>query len=127
MTRFQRFLNQLAEVLEFKKLKPDEHGACLLVMNETQVPLLFEYDDHLVPNSILVSSPVSGIGPGKEGEVLKQCLMLNGGLEETLSKKPDDDEIYLHRRIHPDIHAKDLDPIVHQFVETVMESKRKLG
>ena len=113
-------------MLEFKKLKPDEHGACLLVMNESNVPLLFEYDDHLVPNSVLVSSPVTPIGYGKEGDVLKRCLIMNAGLEETLSKKPDEEEIYLHRRIHPDIHAKDLDPIVSQFVETVVQSKKQL-
>lgn len=126
MSRFQKFLNQLAVVLEFTQLKPDKHGACLIIMKANNVPLLFEFDDQLVPNSILVSCPVTSIQYGYENVALTACLKRNELIEETLSKKPDEEQIYLHRRIHPGILSEDLKPIVDHFIETVLASKQEL-
>lgn len=126
MTLFQKFLDQLAVVLEFKELKPDSHGACLLIMKQSHVPLLFELDDQLVPNSILLSSPVTEMRAEQQVVVLNACLKKNQQMEETLSRKPDEDAIYLHRRISPDITHEELKPIINDFIAAVLKSKQDL-
>ena len=126
MSLFQTFLTHLAPVLEFQDLKPDQHGACLIIMKEHNVPLLFEFDESLVPNSILLSSPVAQIEVGCEEQVHGLCLKGNEQMHNTLSKRPDEDQIYLHRRLHPDIDTEQLRPIIQQFVEHVVTWKQKL-
>lgn len=126
MSLFQTFLTKLAPLLEFSDLKPDQHGACLIIMKANNVPMLFEFDDSLVPNTILLSSPVAEIQPGQEAETYLTCLKGNEQMNDTLSKRPDEHHIYLHRRIHPDIQTEQMRPIIDQFVEHVVTWKQKL-
>jgi hypothetical protein len=123
---FEMFLSELAKVLEFSSLHPDEHGACLIIMKEGNVPLLFEFDDQLVPNTVLLSSPILSI-PTTHGLTIHEALLKgNGGIEETLSVKPDDEMLYLHRRFHPQIGASEIDQLLQIFLQTLKEWKAKV-
>ena len=116
---FETFLQELAKVLQFSTLAPDQNGACLIVMKENKIPLLFELDEQLVPNKILVSSPVISFPIERRAEIYEECLKVNHGIEETISVKPDEDLIYLHRRISYEIQAKELEVIVHGFIKQI--------
>ncbi|MFN0065567.1 MAG: type III secretion system chaperone [Chlamydiales bacterium] len=127
---FTTFLSQLADVLQFTALFPDKHGACLVVMKESHLPLLFEFDDRLVPNTILLSTPLSRLTAGHERKFFVESLKGNYLLEETLSMKSDDELFYLHRRLHPEIEAADLKLALDQFITTAKawrEKFEKLG
>ncbi|MCH9609578.1 MAG: hypothetical protein S4CHLAM45_15100 [Chlamydiales bacterium] len=124
---FKTFLKQLAIVLEFDTLKPDKHGACLIIMKGSEVPLLFEYDEKVAPHTVLVSSPICGIPPGKIEEVLELSLHGNATQEETLSCKVDEEVIYLHRRFNPTIQSAELYVLIDAFVAKVLLWKEKLG
>ncbi len=118
---FETFLLELAKILEFKTLKPDQQGTCLIVMKESQVHMLFEPDEQIVPHKILVSSPVAEFPVERRAEIYEMCLKSNNSIEETVSVKPDEDIIYLHRRIAPEIEAKELEIIVHGFIKQVQK------
>lgn len=123
---FEAFLSQLANALEFKSLKPDPQGACLIIMKQGWIPLLFEFDDRIVPGSILVSSP---IGPSSKNqtELLQALLKQNTSIEETVSWKEDDQQIYLHRRFSPDIPLADLKQALDSFLDQVNNWRKKLA
>lgn len=126
MTSFELFLQELAKVLQFSTLAPDAKGACLIIMKEGNVPLLFEYDEQLVPNTILVSCLVCQIPMERRIEVYDASLIGNASIEESLSVKPDEDLLYLHRRFHPSIQAGDLDKLLKRFLENVKLWKGKV-
>ncbi len=126
MTAFEVFLLELAKVLQFSTLAPDAKGACLIIMKEGNIPLLFEYDEQLVPNTILLSCLVCAIPMEKRCEVYEASLIGNASIEETLSVKPDEDLLYLHRRFHPSIQASDLDKLLKRFLENVKLWKGKV-
>lgn len=115
---FEEFLDELAKALLFKQLKPDSKGACLLVLQKEQIPLLFEFDNSLVPNTILVSIEVCPIPHEILRSVLEEGLMANQHLSETLSCKPDSDYLFLHKRLHPKIESADIkksvDSLIHE-------------
>ncbi len=123
MTSFKTFLLELAKVLEFSTLAPDEKGACLIIMKEGQIPFLFEYDEQLVPNTVLVSCAITSIPIERRADVYEAILKENHRIEETLSVKPDEDMVYLHRRFHPLIQAEELDTFLHSFLERVKQWK----
>lgn len=120
---FELFLEKLAKVLLFSSLGPDSNGVCLIEMKEGRIPLLFEFDDQLVPYSILVSTPLYAFPLTHRYGIYQICLMGNGEMEETLSVKPDEDLLYLHRRIHPEIDIFDLDLLLKNFLEKVKDWK----
>jgi len=126
MDRFQPFLDELAKVYRFNSLSPDSMGACLISLHENQTSLLFEFDTQLVPNTILISSIVISLPFENRVEILEQCLKGNQLQEETLSCKPDEDLIYLHRRLHPDIQAKELEPILSSFANQILSWRNKI-
>jgi Tir chaperone protein (CesT) family len=126
MTQFEDFLQQLATVLQFPSLAPDSNGACLIVMKDGNIPLLFEFDEKLVPNTILLSSPVSAIPIEKRAEIYDASLMGNQTDEEILSIKPDEDLLYLHRRFHPAIFSDDLDILLKSFLNRIKDWKDKV-
>ncbi len=115
---FQEFLNELAVVLGFP-LQPDDKGACLILMKQEEVPLLFEFDESLVPNTILISSEISPISEDILSAVLEEALIANHSMSETLSCRPDSNFLYLHKRVHPKIAAADLKIIVEPLVKQV--------
>ncbi len=94
-------------------------------MKEGRIPLLFEYDDQLVPYSILVSTPLYAFPLTHRYGIYQLCLLGNSEMEETLSVKPDEDFLYLHRRIHPEIEASDLDLVIKNFLERVRDWKEQ--
>lgn len=118
MRSFENFLKELAEVLGFSQLAPDIEGACLIVMKEGSIPLLFEFDDQLVPYTILVSSLIGLIPPKYQADIYEASLIGNETIEQTLSIKPDEDLLYLHQRVHPAIHGSDLKNVVYNFLDT---------
>ena len=119
MSQFETFLQELAGVFKFSSLKPDSNGACQIVMKEGQIPLLFEFDEQLVPNTILLSCPIAPLPIEHRADVYEASLVGNATLEETLSIKPDEDMLFLHRRLHPQIKAADIEKIIQSFLETV--------
>lgn len=116
---FEAFLQELAKVLHFSTLAPDKHGACLIVMKEGKIPLLFELDEQLVPNKILVSTPVIDFPIDRRAEIYEDCLKMNASIEGTVSVKPDEDMLYLHRRIAPEIQSPELEIILNTFLNQV--------
>jgi len=120
---FEAFLLELAKVLHFSTLAPDKNGACLIVMKEGKTPLLFEFDEQLVPNKILISTPVIDFPIDRRTEIYEDCLKMNHAIEETVSVKPDEDMIYLHRRLSPEIQAQELEVVVHAFLKEVQKIK----
>ncbi len=113
---FEYFLLELAQALELKTLAPDAKEACLLIMKEGEVPLLFECDEHLVPNTILASSVVLSFPHERRKEVCMLTLKLNENAQSTASVKPDEDLFFLHLRIHPDVQSADLKGVITEFL-----------
>jgi hypothetical protein len=126
MNAFETFLLVLAEALQFQTLAPDAHGACLIIIKEGKIPLLFEFDDHLVPNTILLSTPLSPFPTTSRTMICEALLEGNWGEEEILSIKPDENVVYLHARFHPEIQSLDLKPQLQQFIETAKVWKGKI-
>lgn len=126
MTVFETFLQQLAPVLELPSLIPDAHGVCYILMKKEQVSLLFECDDHLVPGTILVSSAIGKIPAQGYETLLKAILQENHNLEETLSCKPDEEILYVHRRLHPDIPAEEMREVLTSFIACISLGQEKL-
>lgn len=114
---FETFLRELAKVLHFSSLTPDSNGVCLILMKEREIPLLFELDEQLVPNKILLSTSIIDFPIERRAEIYEVCLKMNASSEATVSVKPDEDKIYLHRRFSPDIQAPELEKIVEKFLE----------
>lgn len=126
MNQFELFLQELAKVFQFSHLAPDEHGACQIIFKDGKIPLLFEFDDHLVPNTILLSSPLASIPASHHLDIYEALLIGNSSQEEVLSVKPDEDFVYLHRRFHPDIQSANLDYLLKQFIEKIHIWKSKI-
>lgn len=120
------FLTQLAVALEFTALSLDKQGVCLIVMKAHNIPLLFEFDDHLVPNTVLLSTPILPLPHEYEWEAMIKALMGNHMMEETLSLKPDDNILYFHRRMSPHIKAKELKLLIDRFLEQTLKWKGAL-
>jgi len=123
---FETFLLELAKVLHFSSLAPDAHGACLIIMKDGSIPLLFEFDDQLVPNTILVSSPIAALPITHHADIYEALLKGNASIEETLSVKPDEDVLYLHRRFHPDIQSAEIEQLLHFFLQNIKEWKLRI-
>ncbi len=126
MSPFELFLSELAKALNFSSLAPDSQGVCLIQIKNEETPLLFEFDDQLVPNTVLLSSPVSAVPIERRAEVFESILMANLEIEDTLSVKPDEDMLFLHRRLHPQIHAREIREIIKTFLDTVRTWKEKI-
>jgi hypothetical protein len=126
MDAFEIFLLELAKILHFPTLAPDENGACLIMMKEGEIPLLFEFDQQLVPNTILLSSPLLPIPTTHCEKIYKTILIGNSSQEQTLSVKLDEEILYLHQRFHPSIRSSELEPLLNQFLEQVRVWKEKI-
>jgi len=125
-TPFEIFLLELAKVLQFSTLAPDARGACLIIMKDGNVPLLFEFDDQLVPNTVLLSSAVASIPIAHRADIYEASLIGNMAIEDTLSIKPDEDMLYLHCRFHPQIQAVEIEQSLKFFLSNFKEWKRKV-
>lgn len=125
-TPFETFLLELAKVMQFSTLAPDARGACLIIMKEGNFPLLFEFDEQLVPNTVLLSSPIAAIPIAHRADIYEASLIGNSAIEDTLSVKPDEDMLYLHCRFHPEIQASEIDERLQFFLATVKEWKGKV-
>jgi hypothetical protein len=125
-TSFETFLMELAKVLQFSSLAPDAHGACLIVMKEDSSSLLFEFDDQLVPNTILLSCPIIPIPIDHRAAIYEAALIGNNTIEDTLSVKPDEDTLFLHSRFHPSIQAAEIEKILYSFLKNVKLWKSKV-
>lgn len=123
---FENFLKELAQLLEFPSLSPDEKGACLIIMKASNTPLLFELDEQLVPNKILISSEVLTFPLERRAEIYEECLKLNSIIEETVSVKPDEDVIYLHRRLTSEIQENELKVVIDTFLEHIQMTKQRI-
>ena len=112
---FEHFLERLAKAVGSPKLHPDEGGACIIEWKGES--LIFEFDNMLVPNTILVTSPCFLLPKENRERILEEALKCNKMIEETLSQKPDEEVLYLHRRLHPSIGQEELVAILNTFVE----------
>ncbi|MCH9611044.1 MAG: hypothetical protein S4CHLAM81_13760 [Chlamydiales bacterium] len=126
MSDFSTFLKELSSLLRFTTLSPDRHGACLVVMKSNNLPLLFEYDDHLVPSTILLSTPICEVDPDRERALLRATLTANSQMEETLSVKPDEPVVYLHKRFSPQIEGAELKKQLDLFIESSLYWQNEL-
>lgn len=117
---FNAYLKTLATVLNFPSLQADHNGACLVVMKESGIPLLFEFDDKLVPNHILLSTHVIDFPMQRRVEIYEMALKANHIMEATLSVKPGEDQLYLHQRISPEIPDRELNSLIQTFIENVL-------
>jgi len=126
-TPFETFLLELAKVLNFSTLAPDPQGACLIIMKDGDTSLLFEFDDQLVPNTVLLSSPIAPIPIINRIDVYEAALIGNTSIEDTLSVKPDEDVLYLHRRLHPLMQATDIEQLIRIFLETIEQWKGRIA
>ena len=124
MSPFETFLKTLASALEFTMLGPDEHGVCLIVTHKRSV--LFEEDRKIVPGTILMSTPLHALSPGHEKLLLTTILQGNSHIEETLSLKPGDETLYLHRRISSNIDSDTLKALIDTFVANAETWSTKL-
>lgn len=124
---FQPFLDTLSTLLQNPGLRPDENGACKIIMKGSGASILFEYDEKIVPGSILLSTPVAPLRPESRNNMLKALLMGNWDLDGTLSKHPEKDEIFLHQRLDPEIELESLGPIIESFVYTKGNWEQKLA
>ncbi len=122
---FQTFLQELAQGLDYGALMPDDSGGC--VVNVEDKELLFEFDDQLVPNTVLLSAFVCDLPRERRKEILLDCLKANSEIEETLSKKPDEEVVYLHRRLHPDIRADELREVSAAFAKQISHWQQKIS
>ncbi len=123
---FQLFLNELAEAFEFHSLTPDTEGACLLSLKNAALELLFEFDEQLVPNTILFSTFLCTLPQKNKIDILEACLKGNEQSNATLSCKPDEEVVYLHSRVHPDIRAAELKSWINEFVDQAMAWRKKI-
>ena len=125
MSPFEAFLSQLAIVLEFKNLKPDNQGACQILMKKEQVFLLFEYDSIVVPHTVLLSSPLCQINESNQN-ILSQILKKNKNTEATFSLKEADHHIYLHRRLSCTISKEHLKSALNSFLQLIKNFQKDL-
>ena len=105
---------------------PDREGACLFHFKEHHLQLFFEYDDSLVPHTILLSCDICLVPLEVMTGILEACLIHNSRSEETLSCRPEDNLLFLHRRIHPKIKAQDLKPLLNSFIDLIKQWKEKV-
>lgn len=124
---FHRFLEVLADTFDFPNLAPDAHGACLIHQKEHQAYLLFEFDEQLVPNTVLVSSPVLPLPVHNRADILEACLKGNHENLETLSIKNDEGVIYLHRRVHPNIEKEELQHVLDSLLNQIKVWRQKIN
>ncbi len=124
MNAFETFLGQLAQVLDFTALRPDQHGACLIVVKSSDTPLLFELDDHIAATTILLSSPI-GTYPQQKA-LAELCLKGNLSIQETLSYRTEDQNVYLHRRLNPHIQTTELKQVIDSFLKQLELWKTQL-
>lgn len=120
---FEEFLKTLASVLDFSQLKPDENGACQIIIKDGNIPILFEWDDELVPRTVLASSLLAAFPLEYRADIYQMCLIANSTQEEILSTKPDEDLVYLHRRFHPEIQKDSLETSIQSFVASSKRAK----
>ena len=123
MDAFQLFLNQLAALLQLDSLAPSKEGACLIIMKASSIPLLFEFDDHIAPNTIVMSTPIIEVDPPHQELYAYRALQLNSSMEETLSLRAEAMSLYLHRRLSPYIQIAELKLIIDKFVERALQTK----
>jgi hypothetical protein len=123
--QFAIFLKELSQALGFNSLSPDQFGVCMIRMKEGDVHLLFEFDDQLVPNTILLSSFICPLPMENRSDIYEEILKRNHMIEETLSCKPDENFLYLHRRMHPEMQAEELKKMLHHFILEVKFWKQK--
>lgn len=113
--------------MEMPGLHPDQHGACLIVMKGSGIELLFELDETVSPGTVLVSTPLSSLRPESRLNMLTSLLTENKQLGPTLSKQTEEDTLYLHQRIHPDIDLPSLTSLIENFLHVVEACQKKLA
>lgn len=123
---FISFLNELAQTLGFSTLTPDQKGVCQLAFEKESLELLFEFDEQLVPNTILLTAFLCPLPEKNKVQVMENCLKENANLLETLSCKPDEELVYLHLRIHPEIRSSELNPLVKNFLADATRLRQKI-
>lgn len=115
MRIFETFLTELGKVVDIPGLKPDRFDACLLVMKKEGAHLLFELDEHIVPGTILLSTPIVSL-ESTQLTLLKQALSANEKNDATLSVKEDEHLLYLHDRLSPQLNAEEIKPLMDKFL-----------
>ena len=125
MTPFEEFLNELAQVLKFSSLHPDQKGACLVVLKEHNLPLLFEFDDDLVPHTVLISCALAPFPIEYRSAFYTASLIGNATIAETLSVKPDEEILYLHRRCQSTMRASEIELLLNAFINTAKTWQKK--
>lgn len=123
---FADFLKELAKATHFSDLKPDQQGSCLLEFKNEKLHILFEYDDSLVPNTIIISTEIADYSKELIADVLEECLIGNYMIEETLSSQPNEATLFLHRRVHPQIDATEILAILESFLIQAQKWRQKI-
>jgi len=124
---FQEFLDQLAPLYGMRALRPDKMGACQLLLKKENLLVLFEYDDHVVPNTVLASVPLGEVLAGNEKQIMKELLKGNQKSENVLSMQPDEPICFLHRRLSSSIAGEELKKSLASFTGAAKKWIEKVG
>lgn len=126
MDLFQDFLNKLQRALGTSALHPDAHHACLLHFREEGVELLFEYDDRIVPQSVIVTSPIGVVSAAIARDLLEEALKENGVRETALAFVPEQESLFLFLRIPLFLEEAEVARLVHTCCAEVLLWRQRL-
>lgn len=126
MEIFEDFLKNLSTALSIPSLASDPYGACMLAFDEENLQILFELDSQIVINNVLMSCKVADINATTKIKLAKEILIANGSIDETLSFHPDQDQLFLHRRLYPYTDPDIIRNIVNSFIKRTVEWQSKV-
>jgi hypothetical protein len=117
MNLFQPFLNELAHVLEFNHLEPDQYGVCLIELKkDPYLLLLFEPDTKIVKDSILISTTIDQ-PPAFTQSFLMWLLSHFSQTPTTISLQFSPASILLHIRVSAHIKHPQLKAVLDFFIQ----------
>lgn len=122
---FQAFLDQIAAIYGLPSLAPDNKGACQLRLHNENLSILFEYDNSVVFNTILLSSPLEEVH-NNSPTLLIESFQHNYLNDEVVSIQPAPSIYFLHRRFDTTIEQEYLQNALASFVHTATLWKNKL-
>lgn len=124
MSNFVDFLQTLAPLLGFKKLRPPQTEALMVLVKASQTQMNVELDQNIVPNTILFSSMIAEVPLSIEKNALPLILKKQQDPFFPLSLHPENSEIHLYTRLSPDIPKELLDEILKAYILKVIESRK---
>jgi len=124
-TNFKFFLEALSQALELSHLHPSTLGSCSVIA-PGNLPLLFEWDSAIIPDTILVSLPLGPLRADQHDLVIAM-LRANEDLASTLSLQQSDQMVFLHQRLSPTLSSSELKVALHQLLQDAKNWKQTLA